>query len=452
MSKIETVDLSLININPELYPRAGIDPEVVATYSQNMEAGAKFDPLVVQKETYTLIDGVHRYHALKKLGRKEARVEILDIPDSELRAEAIRRNVKHGKRLTRRERTHNIIALRYKDEKSEKEIAGIVGLTEARISQICQEWEFASRYFDDFSDLNPKETKIDLRYKLSEKQKQEILTYLDSGQLSGKEIATKYNVSQSLISQIKKKHEEWKSCPVYIKTDTAVAMEMFRIAFMNRLLKKARLEFKKEGVVIRNSKGKKPPLVVAMFNHKCFMKYQVKQPIDCYIEPHIMDQVRNVDVEVFELAMVNPRTWKIRWKGYDKKSENSDLDWRGFPPINVELDKDGLPTTCTVKAKIFRHEFPGNQKGEATFMMKDRELSCSFKSIGTFATVNWECNKKLELEFIEKTSDARAVVDLATLNQVVKIIGTPIWLGMWSDRTQLALGYGSKIHRYCFII
>ena len=270
MSKIETVDTSLININPELYPRAGIDPEVVATYSQNMEAGERFDPLVVQKDTYTLIDGVHRYHALKKLERKKAQAEILDIPDSELRAEAIRRNVKHGKRLTRRERTHSIIALRYKDEKSEKEIAEIVGLTEARISQICQEWEFASRYFDDFSDLNPKEAKIDLRYKLSEKQKQEILTHLDSGQLSGKEIAAKYNVSQSLISQMKKKHEEWKSCPVYIKTDPAVAMDMFRIAFINRLLKKARLEFKKEGVVIRNSKGKKFPLVVAMFNHKCF--------------------------------------------------------------------------------------------------------------------------------------------------------------------------------------
>ena len=447
--KPQTIDMSLINIDPEIYPRAQIDPEVVATYSENMKAGTRFNPLVVQKDTHTLIDGVHRYHALKRLERKKAQAEILDIPDSELRAEAIRRNVKHGKRLTRKERDRSIVALRFRDGKKEKEIAEIVGLTVGRISQICSLYESDPRYFP-FSNFDSKETKIDMKRKVDEKKKREILMDLEDSELSGKEIAERHDISQATVSQIKKKHEEWKSSPVYIKTQPSMAMGMLRVAFVNRMFKKARLEFKKEGVIIRNSKADKPPYVVAVFKDDFFMEYKVTQAIDGYAKSHILTQLKDVDAFSVELALVDPRTWKIRWESEDRRFEYTDLDWRDFLIPDAELDENGIPKTCTVKAEVSRHEFPRNKKGKLTLVMKNGKLSCSFKT-----PHGWECNKSLQMGPLVKTSDAMATVDLETLDQILRIsrASTPYWIGMWGDRTDLAIGNNlANQCKFCFII
>lgn len=448
MSKTDTIDLSLIYINPEIYPRAEIDSELVETYSQNMEAGAKFPPLVVQKDTYTLIDGVHRYHALKKLGKKKVRVEIRDIPDNELRAEVIRLNVKQGKRLTQRELRRSIIALRM-DNKSLKEIAKIVGLTEGRISQIYNEFRTMPRYFNNF---NSKVPKIDLKGKVDEKKKREIIADVELGLMSGKEIAESHNISPSLVSQIKKEHEVWKSeLPVYIESAIIELADMFKIAFMNRILKKARFEFTKNGVVIRNSEGKTFPLVVAMFKDNYFVEYKVTQPIEGYARSDILTQIKRIDVDYepcIELALVDSNTWKIRYEKGVKSHSYDDIGWRDFELLKPELDGNGIPKTCTVKAEISRHELPRNQKGELTLTMEGKELSCSFKC-GAQA---WDCNHKVKLESLKKNDDARAIVDLKTLDQAIKVCSGPFWIGMWNDRTQMALGQGFKAHKFCFII
>ena len=64
---IETVDISKINLDEKIYPRERIDEQLVETYRQNLEAGTDLPPLVVQKNTFTLVDGFHRYHAAKRL-------------------------------------------------------------------------------------------------------------------------------------------------------------------------------------------------------------------------------------------------------------------------------------------------------------------------------------------------------------------------------------------------
>jgi len=450
-TKNKVIDMTLINVNPEIYPRARVDEDLVETYRQNIEAGIEFPPLVVQKATYTLIDGRHRLEALRNLEEKidKVKVEIRDLPDNELRAEAIRLNTKHGKRLTKKELRRNIIDLRFQDQKSLKEIAKIVGKTEARVSQVCQEYEFASRYFDDFNNLNPKVPKIDLRVKVGADKKEEIIKDIDAN-LSGKEIAEKYNVSQSLVSQIKKEREEWASSPVYIKMDITSAYNMFVIAFMNRVLKKVRLEFKDKGVVIRNAKGRNPPYVVALFKNEFFWEYKVKKPIEGYVRADFLTQLKNIDVDLdptIELAMVDPKTWKIRYEKGVKKHEYTDLDWRKFPIGYPELDTDGIPTTCTVKAEISPLALPRNQKGELTLVMQDKELSCSFK-----CNYDWDCNQKVKLISLVKTSNATAVVDLETLDQVLKGFRLAFWIGMWSDRTNLAMGRSWSTSKFCFII
>lgn len=446
--RFQTIDITLIHLDLEIYPREKVSEELVETYRQSMEAGEKFPPLVVQKDSYTLIDGRHRYEALKKLGKKEVDVEILDIPDPELRAEAVRRNIKQGKRLTAEELRKNIIDLRFRDKKSLKEIAEIVGRTEGRISQICDEYEMSSRHFNDFNSKDRKKP-IDLRKKVDAKKKEEILEDLKTG-LSGKEIAEKYNVSQPTVSHIKREHDEWISGPVYIKGLVSRIEFFFKVIFANKLLKKARLEFKEGGVLVGNSNGEKPPLVVALFKDDYFEEYKVDQPIDAYVVSDVLTQLpvrKYIEAQSVELVLVNENTWKLRYDDCEKTHEYKNLDWRDFPLPALELDADGIPTTVQVKAKASPQYFPRNEKGNLTLQIEDGKATCSFK-----CRYGWDCKQTLKLEFLEKKGDATAYFDLTMFDEILKIRNSPFLIGMWSDQTRIAIGYGSADCKVCFIL
>ena len=64
---IRMIDIALVNLDEKIYPRERIDEQLVEIYCFNLEAGIDLPPLVVQKNTFTLIDGFHRYHAAKRL-------------------------------------------------------------------------------------------------------------------------------------------------------------------------------------------------------------------------------------------------------------------------------------------------------------------------------------------------------------------------------------------------
>jgi len=442
MSTFETIDITQIDVNPDVYPRVGPDEEIVETYRLRMEDGVKFPPLVVQKETHTLIDGRHRLEAYKKLGKEKVEVEILDIPINELRAESIRRNIKHGKRLTRREIVKNILDLRFKDKKSEKVIAEIVGLSEGRISQICKEHRNMPRYLPELSNFNSKDTKIDLRAKVDE---EEILEDLKSG-MQEKKIAKKHGISQPRVSQIKKEYEEWVSSPVYIKMKTHRAHQMFNYAFANKLLKKARIEFKEKGVFIRNSNDKKPPLVIAEFPDHYFTEYRVHKPIEGYAESDILLEFKKIEQEQFELALMDETTWKIRWERKVSTQEYKNLDWREFPLPHVELDADGIPTKCTVKGKTFAYAFPRNEKGKMTLRAEKENIKCYFECIH-----GWKCDQPLKFKS-EKEDNAIAYVDLKMLDEILKTFKGDVRLGMWSNKNNLAIGQAYKDWKICYII
>jgi len=336
----------------------------------------------VQKDTYTLIDGRNRYDAYKKLGKKKVKVKILDIPNSELRAEAIRRNIKHGKRLTKSEIKRSVIQLRRVDKKSVEEVAKIVGLTPGRVSQIIQDFWMLNRSFYDFNSKNAKERKPDLRVKVDEEKKEEIIKDLEAGK-SGKEVAEKYNVSQPTISRFKKEHEEWSSCPVYIKAEFNRIHKILQTAFVNGLLKKARFEFKPDGIVIKNSNGKKLPYVIAGWSsrERFFIEYRVNEPFEGYAESDIITELpikKRLNRENIKLALVDEKTWKIGYNSYVKGKEYGSLEWRNFdfPLPSLKLDADGLPETVHVKAKIrSRDQFPRNQKG-ILFLLKLAMKTC----------------------------------------------------------------------------
>jgi len=444
---IVSVDISKINLEKKNYPRARIDEQLVEMYCLNFEAGINLPPLVVQKNTFTLIDGFHRYHAAKKLKREKVEVEIVDLPDSELRAEAVRRNIKHGKRFTVQEIRIIIILLRFTDKKSLKEIAQIVNRSEGRISQIVEEYRSGARHF--FSDLIPKVPKIDLRVKADHYTKAEILEELEAG-LSGKEIAEKHKISQGLVSQIKKKNQEWLTSPVYFKMEKIRAVNLLEIAFMNKQFNQAKFEFKKDGITINNSKEEEVPLCIAKFDVESFLHYRLSHPIDGYAKSDLLKQVREVDSVEIEFALLDSNTWKLRWKNNEKTHKYDDIDWRDFPVGYIELDSDGIPLEVKTKLEVARCDFPGKSNGQLTLNMEKGEL------VGVYDCQEWTCQRKIEPNFIEKEGNARAYVDLSTMDKLLKISflrNNLFWIGMWSDQTHLAIGKSyPDYYRACFIL
>jgi len=173
----------------------------------------------------------------------------------------------------------------------------------------------------------------------------------------------------------------------------------------------------------------------------------VNQPIDCYAESDILTQLKEIDASSIELALVDSKTWRIRWEDHEKTHTYSNLDWREFPVPYLKLDGNGIPITVHVKAELFQSKLPRKQKGQLTLKMENKKLTCSFKCHN-----NWNCNQLLKLELLGKEGNATAIVDLETLDEALKIWSGPIWIGMWSDQTHLAIGYGSVNYKKCFII
>lgn len=95
------IDLKDIKVLKNYSPRKEVNSEAISNYKENYELGDDLPPLIIQKEEKILVDGFHRYFALKELGKETAEVKLLDIPKNEIRAEAIRRNRKHGVRFTK---------------------------------------------------------------------------------------------------------------------------------------------------------------------------------------------------------------------------------------------------------------------------------------------------------------------------------------------------------------
>ena len=102
--------------------RREIDPSLVERYLEKYENGVELPPLDVQKDTYVLINGYHRYQALKTLGREQVKVKVWEVNDADLLYLAYRLNNEQGQTVNSNARNTLIWRARYSDKKSQKEI------------------------------------------------------------------------------------------------------------------------------------------------------------------------------------------------------------------------------------------------------------------------------------------------------------------------------------------
>jgi hypothetical protein len=99
----------------------------------------RLPPVVVDKRTMKVIDGVHRVEASRRTGRTEIRAVFFEGNETDALVVAVQANIRHGKPLSRSERQAAAGALlRRCPERSDRWLAEVCGLSHSTVARIRQ--------------------------------------------------------------------------------------------------------------------------------------------------------------------------------------------------------------------------------------------------------------------------------------------------------------------------
>jgi ParB-like chromosome segregation protein Spo0J len=96
----------------DFYPRSKVDSTSVQQIADAMEAGFEMPPIVIDKKSKKIVDGVHRVRATMRTKGQDAEVEAIArsyANDGEMLLDAIRLNASHGNRLSPWDRTRCLL-------------------------------------------------------------------------------------------------------------------------------------------------------------------------------------------------------------------------------------------------------------------------------------------------------------------------------------------------------
>ena len=96
----------------DFYPRANVDSQHIREIAEAIRAGYEIDPIVVEKKTKRIVDGIHRRRALIRVygdGHKASVVERTYGSDAEMFIDATRLNVGRGKDLDTHDKAHCVL-------------------------------------------------------------------------------------------------------------------------------------------------------------------------------------------------------------------------------------------------------------------------------------------------------------------------------------------------------
>lgn len=136
------LELARVVIDPTVFPRNKVNPFHVAKLRSALQSGAVFPPLILERDTLRLVDGLHRHAAYTAEG-----VETIDVTtkkyasEAELFADAVRFNVGHGEPLDQYTVRNAIIRLSEYGFAREQ-ITEIVRLPAAKIDEIQRGFAF----------------------------------------------------------------------------------------------------------------------------------------------------------------------------------------------------------------------------------------------------------------------------------------------------------------------
>jgi hypothetical protein len=134
----QTVRLSDLVEDFDIYPRHSVDSSYVSDLSRAIQAGDELPLIRVDRKTKRIVDGFHRARAWRKVlgrgGEIEADVRAY-ASEQELLKEAIELNAKLGRKLDQQDRTRSALLLE-RHGVAVKEISVVLHTTEARVQEL----------------------------------------------------------------------------------------------------------------------------------------------------------------------------------------------------------------------------------------------------------------------------------------------------------------------------
>ena len=139
-----TMEASGISVDSRQVPidalKSGLSPRLREDHAHARVLAESFDslpPILVHRETMTIIDGSHRRLAAQMLGLKTVPVVFFTGSDGQAQVEAVRRNITHGKPLTIDERQRGARrVIEAHPEWSDRRIAEACGLSPKRVADV----------------------------------------------------------------------------------------------------------------------------------------------------------------------------------------------------------------------------------------------------------------------------------------------------------------------------
>ena len=141
---MQRLQLTELVLNFELYPRVSVDSRHVSAMVDSLAAGMTLPPLVVDEKSRQIVDGFHRYYAMKRfVGKKwqDASVDVVlrkyATPQA-MFVDAMRLNSGHGRNLTAFDKAHCVLlAERMKIKPSQ--VASSLAITVERVGELRSE-------------------------------------------------------------------------------------------------------------------------------------------------------------------------------------------------------------------------------------------------------------------------------------------------------------------------
>ena len=134
---IVTERLSKLHHDPEVYDRNSIDWVHVERLAQAIRAGDELPPIIVDKQSRVIVDGVHRYYAALRVHGEDGEIAVeyrRFRSRGEMIAYAARVNSRHGLRLLPSDYTRIVHMLRCHGY-SDSSIADVLGVTQDDVTR-----------------------------------------------------------------------------------------------------------------------------------------------------------------------------------------------------------------------------------------------------------------------------------------------------------------------------
>jgi hypothetical protein len=135
---MKTVPISELVEDFSIYPRFSVDQQHVTHLADVLLAGKKLPPILVDKKSKRIVDGIHRKRAYQRAFGDNARVPVLErvfASEKEMVKEAARANAAHGRRMTSIDFVRVILRCEELEIPTE-EIAEILQLTVERVNEL----------------------------------------------------------------------------------------------------------------------------------------------------------------------------------------------------------------------------------------------------------------------------------------------------------------------------